>query len=91
MSLTSGNFVLPPVSNEPSVRPAPALSLVADDVLHRLTISRALPTPLLQVEYYPGSPERASLDAAIAEMKASMPFEVPCVVDGKEVSLPRPL
>ncbi|KAL7408802.1 Aldehyde/histidinol dehydrogenase [Mrakia frigida] len=35
--------------------------------------------------YPAGSAERKGLEAALAEMKASMPFEVPCVVDGKPV------
>lgn len=36
-------------------------------------------------EYHPGSPERASLDAALDKMKSMMPFEVPLVLNGKEV------
>ncbi|KAJ3064683.1 1-pyrroline-5-carboxylate dehydrogenase [Podochytrium sp. JEL0797] len=35
--------------------------------------------------YAPGSPERAKLQAALAEMRAKMPFEVPCVVNGEKV------
>ncbi|KAF7332290.1 Delta-1-pyrroline-5-carboxylate dehydrogenase [Mycena kentingensis (nom. inval.)] len=35
--------------------------------------------------YAPGSPERAALQAAIAQMEADLPFEVPCVVNGKPV------
>ncbi|KAF8312625.1 delta-1-pyrroline-5-carboxylate dehydrogenase [Clavulina sp. PMI_390] len=35
--------------------------------------------------YAPGSPERLGLEAALEKMKAQMPFEVPCVVNGKEI------
>lgn len=36
-------------------------------------------------EYAKGSPERALVDKALKEMKAQLPFEVPCVVGGKEI------
>ncbi|KAJ3753065.1 delta-1-pyrroline-5-carboxylate dehydrogenase [Lentinula raphanica] len=35
--------------------------------------------------YAPGSVERAALERAIAEMEQQLPFEVPCVVNGKPV------
>ncbi|KAF8638597.1 hypothetical protein AX17_002138 [Amanita inopinata Kibby_2008] len=35
--------------------------------------------------YAPGSEERRALVATIAEMEQQMPFEVPCVIDGKPV------
>lgn len=35
--------------------------------------------------YAPGSPERAGIDAAVKKMQSQMPFEVPCVVNGKEI------
>ncbi|KAH8096642.1 delta-1-pyrroline-5-carboxylate dehydrogenase [Cristinia sonorae] len=35
--------------------------------------------------YGPGSPERKGLQDAIAQMEKELPFEVPCVVNGKEV------
>ncbi|KIK64598.1 hypothetical protein GYMLUDRAFT_39635 [Collybiopsis luxurians FD-317 M1] len=35
--------------------------------------------------YAPGSPERQALQAAIAQMEQELPFEVPCVVNGKPV------
>ncbi|KAG5642528.1 hypothetical protein DXG03_002601 [Asterophora parasitica] len=35
--------------------------------------------------YAPGSVERKALEAAIAEMEQQLPFEVPCIVNGKEV------
>ncbi|KAH9948770.1 delta-1-pyrroline-5-carboxylate dehydrogenase [Amylocystis lapponica] len=35
--------------------------------------------------YAPGSAERKSLQAAIAEMERELPFEVPCIVNGKPV------
>lgn len=45
--------------------------------------------------YGPGSIDRERLQAAIDKMKKEMPFEVPCVIDGKEVktgtTLPQPL
>ncbi|GAA5949032.1 hypothetical protein JCM21900_003180 [Sporobolomyces salmonicolor] len=37
--------------------------------------------------YAPGSPERAALVAALAEMEAAAPFDVPAFVGGKEVNL----
>lgn len=41
----------------------------------------------LQRSYSKGSTERQALEAAIAEMEQSLPFEVPCVVNGKPVRL----
>ena len=38
-----------------------------------------------QVHYLPGSPERAAVDAAIAEYRKNGPLEIPCFVGGKEV------
>ncbi|KAF8621921.1 hypothetical protein AX15_007416 [Amanita polypyramis BW_CC] len=35
--------------------------------------------------YAPGSPERAALQAAIIQMEQELPFEVPCVIDGRPV------
>ncbi|TRM67473.1 Aldehyde/histidinol dehydrogenase [Schizophyllum amplum] len=35
--------------------------------------------------YAPGTPQRAALEAAVKEMEQQAPFEVPCVVNGKEV------
>lgn len=35
--------------------------------------------------YAPGSPERAALKKALAELEAAAPFEVPAFVGGKEV------
>ncbi|KAF9516848.1 hypothetical protein BS47DRAFT_1315007 [Hydnum rufescens UP504] len=35
--------------------------------------------------YAPGSPERNGLEDAIAQMKRELPFQVPCVVNGKHV------
>jgi hypothetical protein len=37
------------------------------------------------MNYAPGSSERQKLEAAIDEMKSQLPFEVPCVIDGKDV------
>ncbi|KAG6333348.1 hypothetical protein ID866_5739 [Astraeus odoratus] len=39
--------------------------------------------------YAPGSPERRALEAALAEMEQQLPFEVPCIVNGKEVKTGR--
>lgn len=35
--------------------------------------------------YSIGSPERAGIDAALEKMQSQMPFDVPCVVNGKEI------
>ncbi|KAJ7653469.1 delta-1-pyrroline-5-carboxylate dehydrogenase [Mycena rosella] len=35
--------------------------------------------------YAPGTPERAALQAAITQMQSDLPFEVPCVINGKQV------
>ncbi|OJT09511.1 Delta-1-pyrroline-5-carboxylate dehydrogenase [Trametes pubescens] len=35
--------------------------------------------------YAPGSPERKALVEAVAQMEKELPFEVPCVINGKEV------
>lgn len=35
--------------------------------------------------YAPGSPERRALEAALVEMEQQLPFEVPCIVNGKEI------
>ncbi|KAI0638565.1 delta-1-pyrroline-5-carboxylate dehydrogenase [Trametes polyzona] len=35
--------------------------------------------------YAPGSPERKGLIEALAQMEKELPFEVPCIVNGKEV------
>ncbi|KAG6811934.1 hypothetical protein H0H92_005163 [Tricholoma furcatifolium] len=34
--------------------------------------------------YAPGSPDRKALEAALTEMQQQAPFEVPCIVNGKE-------
>ncbi|ORX36362.1 delta-1-pyrroline-5-carboxylate dehydrogenase [Kockovaella imperatae] len=36
--------------------------------------------------YAPGSAERKGLEAALAKMQKELPFEIPCVVNGKEAS-----
>ncbi|THG96399.1 hypothetical protein EW026_g5429 [Hermanssonia centrifuga] len=35
--------------------------------------------------YAPGSPERKALEQAIAQLEQELPFEVPCIVNGKPV------
>ncbi|EMD40391.1 delta-1-pyrroline-5-carboxylate dehydrogenase [Gelatoporia subvermispora B] len=35
--------------------------------------------------YAPGSEERRALEAALAQMESELPFEVPCIVNGKPV------
>ncbi|GLB34232.1 putative delta-1-pyrroline-5-carboxylate dehydrogenase [Lyophyllum shimeji] len=39
----------------------------------------------LMKSYAPGSPERKGLEAAIKQMEQELPFEVPCIVNGKAV------
>lgn len=41
---------------------------------------------LLQKSYALGSPERAAVQAAIAQMEQELPFEVPVIVNGEPVS-----
>src|SRR6266852_8386608 len=41
---------------------------------------------LLQISYAPGSPERAALQAAIAQLEQDLPFEVPVIINGEPVS-----
>ncbi|THV03355.1 delta-1-pyrroline-5-carboxylate dehydrogenase [Dendrothele bispora CBS 962.96] len=45
--------------------------------------------PVVQNEplrhYAPGSPERAGLQSVLTKMQQSLPFEVPCIVNGKPV------
>jgi len=36
--------------------------------------------------YGPGSSDRANLEAALKKMAASAPYDVPAIVNGKEVS-----
>lgn len=38
-----------------------------------------------QRNYEPGSKDRAALQAAVDEMKKAGPFQVPCIVNGKEI------
>jgi hypothetical protein len=38
-----------------------------------------------QRNYPPGSEERRGIEEAVKKMLAEAPFDVPCVVDGKEV------
>jgi len=40
----------------------------------------------LQKSYAPGSPERAAVQAAIAQMEQELPFEVPVIINGEPVS-----
>lgn len=37
--------------------------------------------------YAKGSEERAKLEAAIKEMQANVPFDIPCIINGKEVTV----
>ena len=37
--------------------------------------------------YAKDSEERAELEAAIKEMLANVPFDIPCIVNGKEVTI----
>lgn len=36
-------------------------------------------------DYSAGSKERKDLEAALSQLKKGIPFEVPCIVNGKEV------
>ncbi|KAA1466668.1 delta-1-pyrroline-5-carboxylate dehydrogenase [Dentipellis sp. KUC8613] len=49
----------------------------------------AFKTPAIDNEpmrsYAPGSEERKALEAALAQMEQELPFEVPCVINGKPV------
>lgn len=40
-----------------------------------------------QRHYAPGSAERKGLEAALAQMQRELPFEVPCIVNGKAVRI----
>ncbi|KAF8691112.1 Delta-1-pyrroline-5-carboxylate dehydrogenase, partial [Rhizoctonia solani] len=39
--------------------------------------------------YAPGSSQRAGLEAALEQMQKDLPFEVPCIINGKEVKTGR--
>jgi hypothetical protein len=41
---------------------------------------------IIQRSYAPGSAERKRLEEAITKMQSELPFDVPCVINGKEVS-----
>ena len=73
---TLATFKTPEVDNEPLVR-----RHASED------IRECLFTTLLQRTYAPGTVHRLELEATIATMKKELPFEVPCVVNGKPVSL----
>ena len=45
----------------------------------------------IQRSYAPGSSERKGLVEALAQMEKELPFEVPCIVNGKEVRETSPL
>ncbi|KAI6100262.1 Aldehyde/histidinol dehydrogenase [Pisolithus sp. B1] len=40
--------------------------------------------------YAPGSPERRALEVALSEMEQQLPFEVPCIVNGREIRTGKP-
>lgn len=40
---------------------------------------------MLQRNYAPGSSERAGLEAAVKTMQSQLPFEIPCIINGKPV------
>ena len=44
---------------------------------------------MLQKAYAPGSPERAALQATIAQMEQELPFEVPIIINGESVRVLR--
>ncbi|KAH7098796.1 delta-1-pyrroline-5-carboxylate dehydrogenase [Auriculariales sp. MPI-PUGE-AT-0066] len=51
--------------------------------LGAFTVPPAVNEPMKS--YAPGSAERKALEAAVAELQQTLPLEVPCVVNGKEV------
>ncbi len=67
-------FKVPAVENEPMVTIL-MLSVFPEEAHH-----------VLQRSYAPGSAERKGLVEALAHMEKELPFEVPCTVNGKEVS-----
>ncbi len=70
------SFKIPEIDNEPMVGSADGPCCLGAD------------SDALQRNYAPGSAERTGLEAALKKMQSQMPFEVPCVVDGKEVRMP---
>ena len=46
---------------------------------------------LFQRSYAPGSAERKGLEAALSQMRRELPFDVPCVINGKPVGQSLPL
>lgn len=77
MSAQLAAFKVPVVDNEP---------LVTHDCLS-LDVSDYCGSLVLQKAYAPGSPERAALQAAIAQMEQELPFEVPIIINGDSVRL----
>jgi 1-pyrroline-5-carboxylate dehydrogenase len=74
-------FRVPAIENEPMVsrcKPFHDLPFETD--------------PMWQRSYAVGSAERKNLEAALAQMQQELPFEVPCIVNGKPVctASPRP-
>lgn len=74
MAATLAAFKVPSIDNEPTV----------SWLMCAIRKSRSTEAGT-QRSYLPGSDERKGLEAAITAMKQNMPFEVPCVVNGKEV------
>ena len=69
------SFKIPAIDNEPfvSCKPWQCRPITKTILL------------FLQKSYAPGSPERAALQAAVAQMEQELPFEVPCIVNGQPV------
>jgi 1-pyrroline-5-carboxylate dehydrogenase len=66
-------FKIPAVDNEPMVNSSRTMLFVDS-----LSSKRS---------YGPGSTERRGLEEALAQMEKDLPFEVPCIVNGKPVSV----
>lgn len=75
MSSQLATFKVPVIDNEPMVCHL-SLSYTSSS---SLTIS-------LKRNYPPNSAERAGLQAAVDKMLAGGPVEIPCIINGEEVS-----
>ncbi|KAG5651030.1 hypothetical protein H0H81_010158 [Sphagnurus paluster] len=65
------SFKIPAIENEPMVPTLAPYPLIPADPMQRT--------------YAPASADRKALQAALTEMEQQLPFEVPCIVNGKEV------
>lgn len=86
-----GGFRIPPIENEPMVSThSPLLFsslLLGAPADHRVSAHSL--SSFKQRNYEPKSADRAGLQAAVDEMLAHGPYEVPCIVNGKEIKTGR--